>query len=246
MRLSNKVALITGAAQGLGGAIARRFWQEGAFVFIADVNESEGQKTARSLDGSVFVWLNVTSEESWKGALAEVLNSAKRLDVLVNNAGINIRKNIEEMPAESLDAMMAVNIKGPFLGIKHVLPVFRSAGGGTILNMSSVCGLVGHKYTNEAYTATKGALTLLTKSVAARYAKDNIRCNSVHPSTVDTPLVEVVLKDPERRAERFNEIPLGRIATMDDVANAFVFLASDEAAFINGASFVVDGGLTAY
>jgi cyclopentanol dehydrogenase len=246
MRLSNKVALITGGTQGLGAAIARRFWEEGAFVFIADVNKADGEKTARSLNGAIFVWLDVTSEESWKAALAELVSKAKRLDILVNNAGINIRKNIEEMPADSLDAMMAVNIKGPFLGIKHALPILRASGGGTILNMSSICGLVGHKYTNEAYTATKGAVTLLTKSIAARYAKDNIRCNSVHPSTVDTPFVQVVLQDPERRAERFNEIPLGRLATTTDVANAFVYLASDEAAFINGASFPVDGGLTAW
>jgi NAD(P)-dependent dehydrogenase (short-subunit alcohol dehydrogenase family) len=246
MRLSNKVALITGGTQGLGAAIARRFWEEGAFVFVADVNKADGEKTARSMDGTVFVWLDVTSEASWKSVLEEVLAKAKRLDILVNNAGINIRKNIEEMPEESFDAMMAVNIKGPFLGIKHVLPIMRASGGGTILNMSSICGLVGHKYTNEAYTTTKGAVTLLTKSIATRYAKDNIRCNSVHPSTVDTPFVQSVLRDPERRAERFNEIPLGRLATATDVANAFVYLASDEAGFINGASFPVDGGLTAW
>jgi NAD(P)-dependent dehydrogenase (short-subunit alcohol dehydrogenase family) len=150
------------------------------------------------------------------------------------------------MPVEALDSMLAVNLKGPFLGIKHVLPVMRAAGGGTILNMSSICGLVGHKYTNEAYTATKGGLTLLTKSVATRYAKDNIRCNSVHPSTVHTALVEALFQDPERRAERYGEIPLGRIAEAGDVAGAFVFLASDEASFINGVSFPVDGGLTAW
>jgi NAD(P)-dependent dehydrogenase (short-subunit alcohol dehydrogenase family) len=246
MRLLNKVALITGAAQGLGAEIARRFHGEGAFVFIADINEAEGKKTALELDGAVFLKLDVASEESWKSAFTAVLSKAGRLDILINNAGINIRKNIEEMPVESLDTMLAVNLKGPFLGIKHALPIMRSSGGGTILNMSSICGLVGHKYTNEAYTATKGALTLLTKSIASRYAKDNIRCNSIHPSTVDTPLVQAVLKDPERRAERYGEIPLGRIATMTDVANAFVFLASDEASFINGAAFPVDGGLTAW
>ncbi len=246
MRLSGKVALITGSAQGLGAAIARRFREEGARVFVADLNASEGERTAQALDGAVFLHLDVTSEESWKAAIAAVLERARRLDVLVNNAGINIRKNIEEMPAESLDAMLAVNVKGPFLGIKHALPALRASGGGTILNMSSICGLVGHKYTNEAYTTTKGALTLLTRSVATRYAKDNIRCNSVHPSTVDTPLVREVLRDPERRAERFGEVPLGRLATAEDVANAFVFLASDEASFINGVSFPVDGGLTAW
>jgi len=146
---------------------------------------------------------------------------------------------------ESLDAMLAVNVKGPFLGIKHSLPVMRAGGGGVILNMSSICGLVGHRYTNETYTTTKGALALLSKSVAVRYAKDNIRCNSVHPSTVETALVRVMLKDPERRAERLGEVPLGRLATATDVANAFVYLASDEAAFINGAAIPVDGGLTA-
>jgi len=244
MRLSGKTALITGAAGGIGAEIARRFREEGASVFVCDVNRAEGEKTAASM-GAVFLPLDVTSEESWKAALAAVLKRIGRLDILVNNAGINIRKNIEEMPAESFDAMMAVNVRGPFLGIKHSLPIMRAAGGGVILNMSSICGLVGHKYTNETYTATKGAVTLLTKSVAVRYAKDNIRCNSVHPSTVETALVQAMLRDPERRAERLGEVPLGRLAGATDVANAMVYLASDEAAFINGAAVPVDGGLTA-
>jgi NAD(P)-dependent dehydrogenase (short-subunit alcohol dehydrogenase family) len=246
MRLPKKVALITGGAQGLGAEITRRFHEEGAIVFIGDLDETEGTKTARRLDGAVFVKLDVTLEESWQKAFAAILAHSGRLDILVNNAGINIRKDIEEMPLESLDSMLSVNVKGPFLGIKHALPIMKASGGGVILNMSSICGLVGHRYTNEAYTTTKGAVTLLTKSVAARHAKDNIRCNSVHPSTVDTPMVQAVLKDPVRRAERFGEIPLGRLATTTDVANAFVFLASDEAAFINGMAFPVDGGLTAY
>ena len=246
MRLSNKIALITGGARGIGAEIARRFHKEGARVFIGDVNTAEGEKTARQSKGIVFLKLDVTSEENWKEALAAILAAAGRLDILVNNAGISIRKDIEEMPLESLDSMLAINVKGPFLGIKHALPIMKASGGGIILNMSSICGLVGHKYTNEAYTTTKGAVTLLTKSIAARYAKDNIRCNSVHPSTVDPPMVRTVLDDPVRRAERFGEIPLGRLATMSDVANAFVFLASDEASFINGMAFPVDGGLTAY
>jgi len=246
MRLSDKVALVTGAAKGLGAEIARRFREEGAVVFLGDIDDAAGRKTAQELEGAVFLNLDVTLEESWKSAFASILSRVGGLDILVNNAGINIRKNIEEMPVEALDTMLAVNIKGPFLGIKHALPIMRARGGGTILNMSSICGLVGHKYTNEAYTATKGALTLLTKSVAARYAGDNIRCISVHPSTVDTPMLQAVLRDPERRAERLNEVPLGRLATVTDVANAFVFLVSDQAAFINGAAIPVDGGLTAY
>src|SRR5271157_4620152 len=167
MRLSGKTALITGAAGGIGAEIARRFREEGASVFVCDVNNVEGEKSAESM-GAVFLTLDVTSEESWKAALSTVLERSGRLDVLVNNAGINIRKNIEEMDVASFDAMMAVNVRGPFIGIKHVLPVMRAAGGGVILNMSSICGLIGHKYTNETYTTTKGALSLLTKSVAVR------------------------------------------------------------------------------
>jgi len=245
-RLAGKTALVTGAAQGLGAEIARRFCAEGAFVFVCDVNAGAGEETARTIGGNAEVLpLDVTSEESWQAALAAVLRKAGRLDVLVNNAGINIRKDIEAMDAESLDRILAVNVKGPFLGIKHALPILRGAGGGVILNMSSVCGLIGHKYTNEAYVTAKGALTLLTKSIAVRYAKDNIRCNSVHPSTVDTPMVRQLLQDPARRAERYGEVPLGRLAAAADVASAFVYLASDEAAFINGVAFPVDGGVTA-
>ena len=245
IRLSGKTALITGGAGGIGAEVARRFRQEGASVFVADVNCAEGEKTAASL-GAVFVQLDVTSEESWKVALSAVIERNGRLDILVNSAGINVRKDIEEMPVESFDAMMAVNVKGPFLGIKHCLPIMRAGGGGVILNVSSVCGLIGHKYTNETYTTTKGALTLLTKSVAVRYAKDNIRCNSVHPSTVETAFVRTMLKDPERRAERLGEVPLGRLASTTDVANALVYLASDDASFINGAAIPIDGGVTAW
>lgn len=243
--LSGKIALVTGAAGGIGAEIARRFKEEGASVFVADTNCADGEKTAASM-GAVFLPLDVTSEDSWKAVLSAVVERAGRLDILVNNAGINVRKNIEEMPMESFDAMIAVNVKGPFMGIKHSLPIMRAGGGGVILNMSSICGLVGHKFTNETYTTTKGALTLLTKSIAVRYAKDNIRCHSIHPSTVETAFVQAMFKDPERKAERLGEIPLGRLASARDVANAAVFLASDEAAFINGVALPIDGGLTAY
>lgn len=243
--LSGKIALVTGGAIGIGAEIAGKFQEEGASVFVCDMNREEGEKTAASI-GAVFIPLDVTSEDSWKAALAVVMEKAGRLDILVNNAGINVRKNIEEMPMESFDAMMAVNVKGPFMGIKHTLPIMRAGGGGVILNMSSICGLVGHKFTNETYTTTKGALTMLTKSVAVRYAKDNIRCNSIHPSTVETAFVQTMFKDPERKAERLGEIPLGRLASTADVANTMVFLASDEASFINGVAVPIDGGLTAY
>ena len=259
MRLAGKVVLITGAARGIGAAISRRFVAEGAFVFIADMIEAEGEALALDLSrssaqrrdagsrgpGARFLRLDVSKESDWISALAGVREISGRLDVLINNAGINIRETIETMAEGDLDKMLAVNVKGPFLGIKHAIPLMRSSGGGAIINTSSVCGLVGHRYTNEAYTVTKGAVTLLTKSVASRYAKDNIRCNSVHPSTVETELVKKFLEDPARRAERVGEVPLGRLATEDDVAAAFVYLASDEAAFINGVALPVDGGLVA-
>lgn len=248
-RLEGKTAIITGAAQGLGEAIARRFAEEGAKVFIADLKGETGETTAKAIRESGgwarFTALDVTSEESWAAATAAAVSETGRLDILVNNAGINIREPIEAMTAEHLDAMLAVNVKGPFLGCKYVIPLFRKAGGGSIINMSSVCGLIGHRYTTEAYTVTKGAVTLLTRSVAVRYGADNIRCNSLHPSTADTPLTRQMLSDPVKRAERVGEVPLGRLAMPADIANAALFLASDEAAFINGVAFPVDGGTTA-
>jgi len=248
-RLEGKVALITGGAQGIGAAIATRFAEEGAVVFIGDLKAETAAKTAeeiKSKGGKAFsVALDVTREHSWKNAVEAVLKEAGKLNVLVNNAGTSIRKAIEEMPVEDFDTTIAINVKGPFLGCRQVIPVFRKAGGGSIINMSSVCGLIGHRYSNEAYVTSKGAVTLLTKSIAVRYAKDNIRCNSLHPSTVDTPLIQELFKIPGRREERIGEVPLGRLATARDVANAALFLASDDAAFINGVAFPVDGGTTA-
>lgn len=249
MRLKGKIALITGGALGLGAAIAERFAEEGAFVFVGDLNTEAGAETVNAVNAkggkAFFVRLDVASEESWTAALDSVIREAGKLDILVNNAGINIREPIEEMKAENLDTMLAVNVKGPFLGCKHAIPLFRKNGGGSIINMSSVCGLVGHRYTTEAYTVTKGAVTLLTKTVAVRHAKDNIRSNCLNPSTVDTPLVQELFKVPGKKEERLGEVPLGRLATADDVANAALFLASDEAAFINGVAFPVDGGTSA-
>ena len=255
LRLAGKTALITGGAQGLGEAIARCFAREGAKVFVADLKEETGDKTVKAImedmlsretgGRAYFIKLDVTSEESWAAAMAQVVKEAGHLDILVNNAGINIREPIEVMKAEQFDSMLAVNVKGPFLGCKYAIPLLRKNGGGSIINMSSVCGLIGHRYTTEAYTVTKGAVTLLTRTVAVRYAKDNIRCNSIHPSTADTPLTRELLKDPAKREERVGEVPLGRLAVPLDIANAALFLASDEAAFINGIALPVDGGTTA-
>ncbi len=250
MRLQNKVALITGAGAGIGAEIATRFAVEGARVLVGDISASAGQSTVeaiRSAGGVArFVPLDVTSEASWCEALDGLLTAEGRLDILVNNAGITKRVPITDMPLEEFEAVMAVNVRGVFLGIKHTLPLMKRQGGGSIVNISSICGLVGHKFTNETYTASKGAVTLLTRSVAVRHARDNIRCNSSHPGTVDTPMVRELFKDPEKKRERLDEVPLGRLATARDVADAALFLASDEASFITGVALPVDGGLTAY
>jgi cyclopentanol dehydrogenase len=250
MRLQNKVTLITGAAAGIGAEIATRFATEGAQVLIGDFDEVAGKETAdricRAGGRTRFVRLDVTQEASWMEALNAIRAAEGRLDILVNNAGITRRIPITEMPLEVFETVMAVNLRGVFLGIKTCLPLMKEQGGGAIVNISSIAGLVGHKLSNETYSASKGAVTLLTKSVAVRYARDKVRCNSIHPCTVDTPMMRELFKDPEKQRERLDEVPLGRLASAQDVANAALFLASDEASFITGVALPVDGGLTAY
>jgi len=206
MRLEKKTAIITGAAGGIGSAIALRFAQEGATVFICDLEQSAGKelekKISQTKGKAIFFPMDVTSEPDWEKLVIEMTNLNLTLDILVNNAGINIRKQIEEMEVDEWDTMMRVNVRSVFLGIKHALPIMRKQKRGSIINMSSICGLVGHKYTPEAYTASKGAITLLTKSTAVRSAKTGVRINSLHPSTVETDLVKKMLSDPERMKER--------------------------------------------
>src|SRR5665648_510540 len=230
MRLNKKTAIITGAAGGIGSAISLRFAQEGATVFLCDLEQSSGTELEKKIlqAGGKAVFYQI----DWINMISGLLNLCHRLDILVHNAGINIRKSIEEMEVEEWDTMMRVNVRSVFLGIKHALPLMRKQKSGSIINMSSICGLVGHKYTFEAYTTSKGAITLLTKSTAVRYARNGIRINSLHPSTVRTDLNNKMLADPEKMRERLEEIPLGRLATVTDVVNAALYLASDESSFL--------------
>ncbi len=250
MNVKGKKILITGGAGGLGSAIAKTLAANGAHIFILDLPSTKdtAQALVNELCGlgvsAFFEPIDLTNEEEWKKVIGDVCSRAGRIDVLINNAGINIRKSVEEMSYEEWMTMMSVNTGGVFLGVKYVLPVMRSQGGGAIINTSSVCGLIGHRFTPEAYTATKGAVTLFTKAIASRYGAEGIRCNSIHPSTVDTPLVHERLKDPQFAAERLGEVPLGRLASAQDVANAVLYLSSEEAAFINGISLPIDGGVT--
>ena len=250
MKVKDKVIMITGAGGGLGSEMARLLCNNGAKVWLVDLDAEKGQAAADDISAAGgfarFLKMDVTSEDDWNRAIQTAVENCGRLDVLVNNAGINIRKPVEEMSIDEWCTMMRVNTGSAFLGCKYAIPVMRNQGGGAIINTSSVCGLIGHKYTPEAYTASKGAVTMLTKAIASRYAKDGIRCNSIHPSTVDTPFVQVLFQDPQRKAERLGEVPLGRLATAADVANAVLYLASDEASFINGVALPIDGGVTCY
>ncbi len=250
MNVKGKSVLITGGAGGLGSVIGKKLAENGADIFILDLpsTKESAEKLVEEIRelgvSSYFEPIDLTSEKEWEAVIADVKNKAGKIDVLINNAGINIRKPVEEMSYDEWMTMMSVNTGGVFLGVKYVLPVMRAQGGGAIINTSSVCGLIGHRFTPEAYTATKGAVTLFTKAVASRYGSQGIRCNSIHPSTVDTPLVHERLKDPKFAAERLGEVPLGRLASAGDVANAVLYLASEEASFINGISLPIDGGVT--
>jgi len=248
MRLKNKVALISGGARGMGAVEAKLFAEEGAQVIIGDMLEEEGRKVEAAINEAggecVFVSLDVRSEEAWQNAVNEAVSRYGKLDILVNNAGIYRAHNVEETTSDEWDQVMDINAKGVFLGTKHAIPAMRDAGGGSIVNISSVAGLVGSRATS-AYNASKGAVRLLTKSTAIQYASDGIRANSVHPGTIETPMTEGFLADPSMRQDRMDRTPIGRLGKPEDVAYGALFLASDEASFMTGSELVIDGGRTA-
>ena len=248
MRLENKVALISGGARGMGAVEAKLFAEEGAKVIIGDILEEEGRKVEAEINegggGCVFVSLDVSSEEAWQNAVNEAVSRYGKLDILVNNAGIYRAHNVEETTSDEWDQVMDINAKGVFLGTKHAIPAMRDAGGGSIVNISSVAGLVGSQATSS-YNASKGAVRLLTKSTAIQYASDGIRANSVHPGTIETPMTEGFLTDPSMRQDRMDRTPIGRLGKPEDVAYGALFLASDEASFMTGSELVIDGGRTA-
>ena len=246
MSLEGKVALVSGGSRGIGAAIVRRFAREGAHVGLGDVDRQAGEDLANELSGAghsvTFLLLDVTKADDWNAAIASLTAAHGGLDILVNNAGIYSLKPLEDIPEDEWDRVMDVNAKGPFLGAKAAVPAMRARGGGAIVNISSTAGIRASVASH--YGASKGAVRLMTKSVAARYAKDGIRCNSIHPGPVETDMGYAAVPESVR-AERFARIPLGRFATPDEIANAVLFLASDEASFITGTELIVDGGATA-
>ena len=248
MRVAGKVALISGGARGIGGAAARLLAQEGAAVVIGDLLENEGRETASQINGAggraTFMAMDVTREEDWRRAIDAAVSTYGKLDMLVNNAGISGRTTVEETPEDLWDHVMAVNAKGVFLGTKLAIPAMRRAGGGSIINISSIYGLVGSN-SGASYHASKGAVRIFTKSAAIQYAKDGIRVNSVHPGFVDSPLTESYHAQPEIREARVGATPLGRMGIPEDIAPGILFLASDESSFVTGSELVIDGGMTA-
>ena len=255
MRLKGKVALLTGAAaaldseiMGFGGAVAHRFVREGAKIILTDIRDDLGKKAAAALRTQghevIYISLDVTREAAWKQVVTKVLNTFGRLDILFNNAGLALPAKIEDMTEEMWDRELNVHAKGVFLGTKTVISAMRKGGGGSIVNTSSIMGIVGSPRA-PAYSAAKGAIRLFTKSAALQYAKENIRVNSIHPGYVVTPLTDEIFADPHVHKELVRQTPIGRLGTVEDVANGVLFLASDESSWVTGSELVIDGGMTA-
>ena len=245
-RLDGKVALISGGSKGQGAAEAKLFAQEGAKVVLADILDDEGKKIEAEINETggeaMYLHLDVTSEADWAAAIRAAVDSYGKLDILVNNAGILLRKGVEETSAEEWDRIQDVNSKGVFLGVKAAIPAMREAGGGSIVNISSIAGLRGS--TSTAYGASKGLVRLLTKSTAVQYGPEGIRCNSVHPGIIETDMTEEML-DSAGREQWLARTPLRIIANAHDVALGVLYLASDESRYVTGSELVIDGGITA-
>jgi NAD(P)-dependent dehydrogenase (short-subunit alcohol dehydrogenase family) len=246
-RLDGKVALISGGARGQGAAEAQLFAHEGAKVVFGDILDAQGRQVEADIRAAggeaTYVHLDVTNEASWRAAVDTAVSRYGALHVLVNNAGIYIRKRLEETTEDDLDQSLAVNVKGVFLGVKQALPAMRRAGGGSIINISSTAGLVGNPTGSPIYTTSKGAVRLFTKATAMQHARENIRCNSVHPGPIDTAMLDEVAGG--RSEGMLGRVPLGRVGTVEDIAYGVLYLASDESSFVTGSELVIDGGMTA-
>ncbi|UVI33835.1 SDR family NAD(P)-dependent oxidoreductase [Paenibacillus spongiae] len=245
MRLTDKVAIITGAAGGMGKADAILFAKEGAKVVITDLQEEKLQETVqeivRSGGEAVGFTHNVTSEEDWIRIVDETIARFGKIDILVNNAGVSNATPMLDMTVEQWDKTMAINVTGTFLGQKHVIPHMIKNGGGSIVNISSIAGLTGGSGAG-AYTASKGAVRLLTKATAIDFAKHNIRVNSVHPGYIKTPMSIELMADEKMKQWFLSQSPLPRLGEAEDIANGVLFLASDESSYITGIELPIDGG----
>jgi NAD(P)-dependent dehydrogenase (short-subunit alcohol dehydrogenase family) len=251
MRLKDRVCLVTGAASGMGRVAAEAFCREGARVVLADLSDETGEaaaETARGEGGDArFVRCDVTREDDVRGAVAAAVERWGRLDVLYNNAGIMLEEDRSVVDTEEAawDRTLAVNVKGIFFCCKHGIPEMIRGGGGSVINIASFVALVGCSVPQDAYTASKGAVIALTKSLAVQFGPRGVRSNAICPGPIETPLMtEWLLSDPEAKALRLARNPTGRFGRPEDVVNAGVYLASDESTWTNGAVIVIDGGIT--
>ena len=243
-RFDGRVALITGAASGIGKATALQLAREGAAVVVADIQDEHGGEVVGEIEAAggraIYQRLDVSSEAAWGEAVSRTVGDVGGLDVLVNNAGIGDNQAIEVTTKATWDKVVAITQTSVFLGQKAASAALKKSGHGAVVNVSSMFGIVGGFGTSPAYHAAKGAVRLLTKSTALAWVKEGVRVNSVHPGFVDTP----ILGDTDREMLR-NLTPMGRLARPEEIASVIAFLASDEASFITGAEFVIDGGYTA-
>ncbi|HJU20711.1 MAG TPA: glucose 1-dehydrogenase [Stellaceae bacterium] len=249
MRLDGKVALITGAASGMGASMARIFAREGAKVAVADLLDQEGREVAAEITAAngaaAFHHLDVGNEAEWQAVVAAVAAAWGGLDILVNDAGLSGSAAADLLDTAVWDRLMTVNARGVFLGIKFVIPAMRARGGGAIVNISSISGITGQQGLHVAYNASKGAVRTLTKAAAVQYGRDNIRVNSIHPGLMPPMRSSGRTADPAVRAKMLEAVPMGRAGRVEEVAHAALFLASDEASYITGAELYVDGGYLA-
>jgi NAD(P)-dependent dehydrogenase (short-subunit alcohol dehydrogenase family) len=250
MRMTGKVALISGAASGMGAATARLLAAEGAkAVIVADILDQDGKAVVAEIGKAgghaTYVHLDVTDEAQWKAAVEGAVAAHGRLDVLVNNAGISGSAETDLYDTAAWNRLMGINATGVFLGMKYATAAMKQAGGGSIVNLSSISGLVGQGYIHVGYNASKGAVRLITKAGAAQHGKDGIRVNSVHPGLMPPMRTSGRTADPVMRAKTLKGVPMGRAGEVDEVARAILFLASDESSYVTGAELVVDGGWTA-
>lgn len=260
-RLVGKTAIVTGGASGIGAATARLFVQHGASVVLTDSNSALGERVAAEISGTdgtaTFQTQDVRDEAQWMTIVEQVEKRHGRLDILCNIAGIsgrdpklNIQTGITagprlaEQTLEQWNQVMEINATGVFLGTKAVIPLMLRTGGGSIINISSICGIVG-SHANAAYHASKGAVRIFSKAAAIQYAPDKIRVNSVHPGFVDTPMTLLGHSNPEVARKRLEATPLGRFGTPYDIAAGCLYLASDESSWVTGSELVIDGGMTA-
>jgi 3(or 17)beta-hydroxysteroid dehydrogenase len=252
-RVEGKVAIVTGAASGFGRETAWLLANEGAKVVIADLNELKGEEVVEEIrrEGgeAICVKHDVASEPSWSEVIRKTLAEFGRLDILVNNAGAMLVKEIADTSLEEWGQIMSVNLNGVFLGVKYAIGAMKRNGGGSIINISSVVGIVGTPDDTAAYCASKGAVRAFTKAAALECSKEghdyNIRVNSIHPGASETPLMEPLLKDETLRKQLEKRLPIGRLGKPIDVAYGVLYLASDESSFVTGAELIIDGGWTA-